>query len=290
MIKKIVRRALQGFVTKKEEDVVKKYLEGGRIPWSIGYHEFKFNFISESLADPRLLETFRGNTSLPYGFAKGLDERTVEYPWIFSRLSSGKKRMLDAGSTFNFLEILDSAPIPEKELTITTYYPEKNKFNQRRISYVYADLKNLPFRDQWFEEIVCQSTIEHIDMDNSIYGYKPDVAVTQKTYGFLLAIDELIRVLTTSGKLLLTFPFGKYKNYGFFQQLDEEMVGKILQKFDHNGAYTIAYLKYEKEGWRFSELNEMKEVVSYNPHTGEGKGDDGAAHCRGIACIEFTKS
>jgi ubiquinone/menaquinone biosynthesis C-methylase UbiE len=29
----------------------------------------------------------------------------------------------------------------------------------------YGDLRVLPFKDNYFDEIVCQSTLEHIDMD-----------------------------------------------------------------------------------------------------------------------------
>jgi SAM-dependent methyltransferase len=197
---------------------------------------------------------------------------------------------LDAGSTFNFDFIVDHPIISQKQLTIFTYFPEENCFFKKRISYVFGDLRNICFKDSLFDEIVCQSTIEHIDMDNSIYGYSGQQTIGHKSYEYLKAVAELIRALKPNGKLLLTFPFGKYEYHGFFQQFDEEMLQRILELFDGNGSYNLDFFKYEKEGWRFADRSELHAIQSYNPHTGIGKLDDGAAHCRSIACIEFIKT
>jgi hypothetical protein len=93
-----------------------------------------------------------------------------------------------------------------------------------------------------------------------------------------------------NGKLLLTFPFGKYEYHGFFQQFDSEMFDKILNLLENSGIVKTDFLKYEKAGWRFAQKDELLLVESFNPHTGKGKGNDGAAHCRSIACVEFIKN
>lgn len=270
------------------EEKIAEYIRNGRVPWSEGYEEYKYKLIGENINSENSLSFFR-EKQLPQGYALGVDERSVEYPWIFSKISDNKKTMLDAGSTFNFNFIVEHPVIKNKELTIYTYFPEKNCFFKNRINYVFGDLRNMYFKNETFEEIVSQSTIEHIDMDNSIYGYDEKHTV-EKSYEYLKAVEEMIRVLKKGGKLLITFPFGKYENHGFFQQFDQEMLSKILDLFKGIGRTETDYFKYEKTGWRFAGSSELAEVESYNPHTGKGKGNDGAAHCRSVACIEFVKN
>lgn len=87
---------------------------------------------------------------------------------------------------------------------------------------------DLPFKSELFDTIICQSTLEHIDMDNSIYGYDLERRDTmqEKSYSFLKGISELLRILKPEGMLCLTFPYGKFENHGFFQQFDSEMVSE----------------------------------------------------------------
>jgi SAM-dependent methyltransferase len=225
-----------------------------------------------------------------YGYR--LDERIVEYPWILSQMEEKHERMLDAGSTFNFDFIVDHPLIKRKELTIFTYAPESPNYNEKRISYVYGDLRDLPFKDAWFDIVVSQSTIEHIDMDNSIYGY--EIAhhenIEIKSYEFLIAVKEMIRVLKPGGTILLTFPYGKFEQHGFFQQFDNEMVGKLLTVLYNQGSCTTTFFKYLIDGWYCSNEANCNQEESFNPHTNKGKGNDGAAHSRSICCIRFEKN
>lgn len=265
------------------------YIQNGRIPWSEGYVEFKWERIQEVLHSMKILEMFSNNTIVD--FEIGIDERIVEYPWILSQLSDSKVKLLDAGSTFNFLDILQLEKIKNKELSIQTFYPESNCFFNKRISYVYEDLRNIPFKDAYFQEIVCQSTLEHIDMDNSMYGYSlQDTPITTKSYEYLRVIHELERVLQSNGLLLLTFPYGKFENHGFFQQFDSEMVDRIIEYLNVKGTIELTFFKYFITGWACTKKEECDDAISYNPHTGIGKGIDNAAHSRAICCVKFIKN
>ncbi len=293
MLKKIVNRitsTIQPSVKSISwsEKKIDTYIKNGRIPWSEGYVEYKYKLIKEVLNSEQQLSFFR-NKNLPADFAIGIDERIVEYPWIFSRLSVDKNTLLDAGSTFNFDFIVEHPTIKSKEMTIYTFYPEKYCFFKQRINYVFGDLRDMYFKNEVFDEIVCQSTIEHIDMDNSIYGYEKTHLKEGKSYEYLKVVQEIIRVLNPGGKLLLTFPFGKFENHGFFQQFDEEMLSRIINLLKNEGRLEIDYFKYEKNGWRFAKQEELYNTASFNPHTGDGKLDDGAAHSRSIACIQWIK-
>jgi SAM-dependent methyltransferase len=291
IIKKIALRLIRLTEGRKisKEEKIDLYLKNGKVAWSQGYQEYKYQYIQEIINNPQQLASFK-KKSLMENYGVGIDERSVEYPWIFSKLSSVKTSFLDAGSTFNFDFLVEHPLIKKKEVTIYTFFPEKNCFFKNRINYVFGDLRNLYFKDACFDEIVCHSTIEHIDMDNSIYGYEGKSTKEEKSYDYLKAVSEMIRVLKPGGKLLLTFPFGKYEYHGFFQQFDAEMLNRIIAMFNAKGSNTVDYFKYEKKGWRFAEQLELNESESYNPHTGKGKGNDGAAHSRSIACLEFVKN
>lgn len=267
------------------------FIKNGQVPWSPGYLEYRNEQIAKSISSPEILEIFKQG-KVPEKFGYRLDERIVEYCWIFSQLTPQKKmRLLDAGSTFNHEFILNNIDLSKVELSILTYAPEHPNFNEKRVSYIYADLRDIPLRDEYYDVVVSQSTIEHIDMDNSIYGYKMPYHqdVTTKSYEYLKAVAEMLRVLKKGGKLLLTFPYGKYENHGFFQQFDEDMLNRILDLLHERGSYTTSFFRYLPEGWIACEKEDCREIESFNPHTGKGKGTDGAAHCRSICCISFQK-
>lgn len=294
IIKKIVKKKKEQSKRKEKQVLLEtrqRFLDGGSIPWSNGYHEFKEEYITESIRNKSLIETIKSNSNLEnYGFR--LDERVIEYPWIFSKLSKREGKLLDAGSTFNFDYIVNHPIMKNKDLTIFTFAPEANNFCDKSISYVFGDLRNMIFKDNVFDFVVSQSTIEHIDMDNSMYGYDLSFNkdTTSKSYEYIIAVREMIRVLKNKGTLLLTFPFGKFENHGFFQQFDIDMLNKILYLFKDIGTHEVTFFQYKNDEWNFANIEDVSDSESYNPHTGKGKKDDYAAHSRAIACIEFNKN
>jgi SAM-dependent methyltransferase len=283
-IQRMVESINQKRNTKTREKKITDYLKSGRIPWSPGYEEYKIDQIRKQL------QTASENFTLSEGYGIGLDERIVEFPWVLSRLSNSGATLLDAGSTLNHEFVLSHAILKQKDIIICTYHPETPSFPEKRIGYVYQDLRELPFRNEWFDEITCISTLEHIDMDNTMYGYdRPNNSnLTLKSYEYLKAVAEMSRVLKPGGKILITVPYGKYESHGFFQQFDEEMIEKIRTIL--NGTITSLYFKYNRLGWALSDDESCREEESFNPHTGRGKKNDGAAHSRAICCLEFIKS
>ena len=205
------------------------YKFGGSRPWSKGYSTFKFQYIKKTINSPEIMKKFKDVEVLPENYGYALDERVVEYPWVLSRIpASNGKNLLDAGSALNFKEILEFSTLKNKKITIVNLYPESNFFGQMGISYLFEDIRNLCFKDSYFNLITCISTLEHIGMDNTIYT-KDSKYKEEKLFDFEKAVLELKRVLKPGGKILITVPFGKYQNFGRFQQFDSNLIKRVLE-------------------------------------------------------------
>jgi SAM-dependent methyltransferase len=259
----------------------------GSRPWSKGYFTFKFQFIKGAINNPEIIKRFENSESLPEGYGFSLDERVVEYPWFLSRISALEGKLLDAGSALNFKEILGSAALKNKKITIINLNPEPNCFWQKGISYIYGDIRETLFKDNYFDHITCISTLEHIGMDNIIYS--KDLKYREgKIFDFEKAILELKRVLKTGGSLFITVPFGKYQNFGRFHQFDSKLVSRILEIFGPE-RYFINYYKYTKKGWNISDEASCADSEYFDIYTAQKMSPDCAAASRAVACLKLIK-
>ncbi len=220
-------------------------LSGHRYP-SPWYTPYKFRELARILAKP-----FDPN-NLPAGHGRWLDERIVEYPWLFSRLPQEPGRLLDAGSVLNFAPLLRHPVIKEKELTIMTLAPEADCFSERGISYVFGDLRDMPFRDDSFDHIACISTLEHIGLDNTLL-YTQDAAKKENSPdSHLLALAEMRRVVRPGGSLFLTVPFGRRDVRSWIQIFDAFAVERILERFSARPVCELYFRYHAEKGWQLS--------------------------------------
>lgn len=267
-------------------------------PWTKGYIEYKEREIERVLR-----ENSFPSGELPPGYGYRLDERIIEYPWLFSRLPSGPGRLLDAGSTLNFEYLLGQPTLRNKKIDICTLAPEPRCFWRKGISYAYEDLRQLPYHDDLFDWIVCLSTIEHVGMDNALYtGGSQSAGETvraglafaateeggSKARDYLVALAELKRVLKPGGTIYITAPFGKAADHGWFQVFDHEMVGGLIRNFER-GEVRQDYFLYQPDGWRRCEPAEAATATIFNIHTAKGYDPDFAAAARAVFCLELKK-
>jgi len=107
---------------------------------------------------------------------------------------------MDIGSVGSLLP-LKLAQKGHKIFTVDTrQYHEKHP----NITSINKDINSTDFRDNFFDEIVCVSVLEHIGM--SAYG-DPSYQDGDK-----LTVQKFNKILKISGKLLITMPFaGEYK-------------------------------------------------------------------------------
>ncbi len=261
------------------------YTLGARRPWSGGYLSYKFRFIKKTLRNKSVLDAFRNSGALPRGYGRSLDERVIEYPWVLSRIPIAPNgNFLDVGSTLNYKVILNLEAFRNKKITILNLSPEENRFNN--VSYMVGDIRNLPFDNNSFDFITCISTLEHVGLDNTRYTSRSE-NLESRPRDFERAVSELKRAARPSAKVFITVPFGKYKNFGWFQQFDIAMIQQIIKTF-HPSNYQINYYKYTHGGWNISNEVSSKDAEYSEAYNGKMSADR-AAGARAVACLELTK-
>lgn len=251
-----------------------------KIPFSIGYGLVRKKKILKLIEDNK--------ASLDICHVKGLDERLVEYKWIFQYISNlNSKTILDAGSTLNFdflLEKIDRS----NNIFIQTLYSESKNYNYLNINYIYDDLKSSIFINDFFDYIICISTLEHIGFDNSFYNYNK--IETNESNGndkkYLDVVVEFKRILKINGKLLITIPFGKKIKFNHLQQFDINDVNKIIDIFEPK-SHNLRFFTYKNCGWfevKYQDCSESLIRVDYSKQT-----KDHLASARSICLIELNK-
>ncbi|WP_009634492.1 methyltransferase domain-containing protein [Synechocystis sp. PCC 7509] len=274
---------------------IKAYINNERKPWSVGYELYKKDFIYNVINDASTLEKFRNNQKLSEKYGEFLDERVVEYPWFLSRVDNKTSKILDAGSILNYDYVLKHDRLCSKAITIVTLEPEPNCYWENRISYVFGDLRQLDFKDNCFDEVVSLSTIEHIGMNNSIYSDN-EAFQEKKNLDFLLAVKEFKRVTKPGGKVYISVPYGKYTDFGWYQQFTKEMIDQLIATFAPSKLVETYYC-YEAGGWSISDKEHCQDFAGFNihdtkyfnPKSTKDYDPDYAACSRAIAALELWK-
>jgi SAM-dependent methyltransferase len=181
--------------------------------------------LEATLDDAAALRRFGDRSALPDGYGSAYDERVVEIPWVFAQRPAG--RVLDAGSALNHAFAVRRLVPSVDALDIVTLAPERNSFAQLGVSYLYADLRELPLRSGLYDTVVSVSTLEHVGMDNTHYG-AGEGATADAAAAARAAVAELRRVLKPGGRLLLTVPFGRAESHGWLRQFDRAALDDLV--------------------------------------------------------------
>lgn len=280
LIIKNIFHSIEFVLTIFEKKFLKKKFFFSNVPNDDGYVEARNTLINEVIS--KNLLDFSKKCPLPYRYGKTFDERVIELPWFFSQVKNlyrGRKlNLLDAGSACNhrfYLEHLKEYT----DITIMTLAPEKHNSNNLFISYTYGDLREVPFKDNLFDIIVSISTLEHIGLDNSFYLSN---MIESKCDDVFLCIDEIKRVLKPGGFFYFTVPFGKYINYGWFQQFDLNLLERCRERFSPI-SYIEEFFLYDN-GWHYSSAKECK-YAQYTENFFQG----GQAAAGAVACCMWKK-
>jgi SAM-dependent methyltransferase len=170
----------------------------------------------------------------------GTDERVIEIPWVLSRLRA-TGRVLEVGYAFAETAYLAALLRSGVELVGVDLVTR----DVVGMEAVEADVRQLPFPDGSFDQVLLVSTLEHVGADNTVYGLEAAGADDTRSE----ALRELKRVLRRDGRLLVTVPLGEPGDHGWFRQEDERGWNEL---FSHAGFFVEEIEAYElqDEGWR----------------------------------------
>jgi len=206
----------------------------------------------------------------PYGV--GDTERCIEIPWALS-CYRGEEMVLDVGfanAEERFLKELLALGIPQLHGIDLV----KNKVD--KIDSVMGDIRSTPFRNGSFDLVLCISTIEHIGKDNSRYKKG---SCEEDNAGDFVATRELCRIMKKGGRMVLTAPYGMFRDYGWFIQYDEIRWQELISVA---GCRVIRedFFKYDG-GWRRCYKKALEDVLYQ---------EKGAAAAVGLVCALIEKS
>jgi SAM-dependent methyltransferase len=177
------------------------------------------------------------------------DERSLEIPWALARYD-GEPRVLDVGYAFaepGYLAGL--AALGAAELTGV----DLASVEVPGLRSVVADVRALPFDDSSFDLVFCISTLEHVGRDNEVYA----VDAARDGEGDEAALRELRRVLSKSGRLLVSVPTGERDDQGWqLQRTPDDWVAV----FERAGflVYEDELYVRDADGWRSGSLEEAR--------------------------------
>lgn len=195
----------------------------------------------------------RGEPVSGFEAPAGTDERVVEIPWVLSRLRA-EGLVLDIGYAFAEPAYLGALVRTGVELVGADLATREVGFRT-----VQADVRQLPFRDGAFDQILLVSTLEHVGADNTVYGLRAESDASSRVW----ALAELRRVLRSDGELLVTVPLGEASDHGWFRQEDEpgwkDLFAQAGFVVEESEAYELqpdawhANASFEAEGVRYGE-------------------------------------
>lgn len=288
----IVRRIARRLRSRRAEA---RFAKGEGIPWTPGYVPNREALIRATLEDSELLDVFRRNEALPPRFGVGIDERCIEYPWVMARLGEGEGRLLDAGSALNHAFTVQRPELSAKTVHILTLAPEHEAFWRLGMSYLYADLREIPIRDDYYDAVVSVSTLEHVGAANELFT--SDKRSFEQANGDRLdAVRELRRVLKPGGRFLFTVPFGARRDHVTFEQFDSALLDELTGAFGGRQV-DAAFYRYDSDGWHAASREECA-GLEYSAgaadlwQTGRlptAAEPDRAAAARAVACVELQK-
>lgn len=199
-------------------------------------------------------------------------ERAVEIPWVLSRYE-GQRRVLDIG--YSGSEPRHRRAVKALDVPFFIGF-DLIAANEPDVLQVAGDARTPPFRPGCLDQIWAISVVEHFGRDNSAYTGAPG---DHDPDGDLVAVQELGRLLSPAGTMLITVPFGAAEDHGWFIQYDNTRLGALI---DASGLKLkeAEYYAY-KAGWKGPvDPFELAEV--------RYRGESAAAS--GLACLSLQSA
>lgn len=221
------------------------------------------------------------------------NERLVEIPWALSHYA-GQERVLDVGpvgAQSEYINQLRDLKIPE------LYGIDITEKEVEGFKMVFGDIRKTQFENNFFNLIFCISTLEHVGQNNRWYKpskelvglgsveFEPGEISTDKSFvtdDDILAVREMIRITKPKGHILITLPFGKFQNHGWFKNYDQELLDRLIKVAKISGCKIVEerYFAWDKKWYEERNPKKLKDRWYQS---------NGAAKASAIACIVIEK-
>lgn len=204
-------------------------------------------------------------------YGVGDSERCIEIPWSMARYR-GESCVLDVG----YANAEPRSLLARNILKIPTLIGLGiAAVPQPGILGVAGDVLAPPFPACTFDLIFAISVVEHIGRDNSVYFSRDQ---PRKEFGDLEMASALASLLRPAGRLLVTVPFGRLEEHGWFVQYDLRRIVALLEATGCD--LTLAeYYRYGSDGWHGPVDPLTLSDVGYRPGFGAGA----------VACLELSR-
>ena len=181
------------------------------------------------------------------------DERAIEIPWCLARYDS-EQRVLDVGTANAVPAYLEGLRALGARGLVTVDLAEPVD--------VVADVRSLPFDDGAFDLAFCVSTLEHVGLDNTVYG----VNAERDESGQERALRELRRV---ASRVLVTVPVGNPENQGWQIMRPAR---DWIDLFERSGfvVFEDELYVHARDGWRTGSVAEADASHYGSPGPGAG--------------------
>jgi len=188
------------------------------------------------------------------GSGFGLPERVVELRYLTHLLGSCNGAILDVGYAHAMkchYRIL--ARYKKKNVLVGVDPAPRRAWVHRVYDWTAQyDVCNMGFPDAMFDLVVCISTLEHIGLD----GYGVTSSGTARK-----AVEEMCRVLRPRGRILITVPFGRARDYGWFRVYDTVALLDYIQVIPNPRIMCHAHTD---AGWVRTDAEALADVDYYS--------------------------
>jgi SAM-dependent methyltransferase len=202
-------------------------------------------------------------------------ERDIEIPWALSRYNGGA-RVLEVGCSFasenpEYIEGLKALRIPELHGIDISSVPAPT-FIKRT-----ADIRSSDYPSDFFDMVLCISTLEHLGRDNARH-YLPIAEIQTAAGGQdVAALAEMLRITRPGGTLIVTVPYGRFEDHGWFVNYDAANIERLFRGI---GRRHEEYFRFTPSRWVRCRADELAAI---------GYGENGAPAAAGLACFEIEK-
>jgi SAM-dependent methyltransferase len=183
-----------------------------------------------------------------YNKLKAVNERILEYPFIFSQILKEKppKKILDFGCTRSWLSIaLSSLGYEVLGIDLRNFEYEHKNFNFNKMNILDLEEKDFDF-------IVSLSTIEHVGL--GVYDKKvidDDI---------LKVLNKINILLKTNGKFIVTLPVGKPTIDEFERSFDPNEFKTLLKEANLLLEIQEYYKRDENFYWKPIGIDKISEI------------------------------